>query len=456
MKNKTIAELRSLLSEFLQEFDDKKHELFESHKLMYAICRGWYAARGKKRHDSSQTLNSGICFNLWSLNQTISYIIIKFASTRKLYEFTVKYDLWHNKYKSFDDAITTFPSSLSNILAGFLTRNYVLNGYQFQITNSSFEIAFAELIDFFGRDWIEYEWNIFLQGVTGDMQTVKINDEISIIKAGYEFAKFYSINYTDEKHHTIEMFEDDYILRIKLHFPKNYYVLGSNKARVEEEEITKRWKELVLLTLPGYVKFGKVIITSNDWPIISTYAMGPYGDSVPRYFKNETITITENTVSNIEHASNIFFQLPEKFRFEKNIVYAIERLTKAKSSTNIDDRVVELSIAFEFLINTTNSEVTLQLSLKLIKLVFNHNTDATIYPMIKKFYDLRSKIIHGNEKIKSDDKNKEIISFVEGLIQKAALRLIELNKDFTFNKINEALTQSLHVAKSIKEILDNL
>ena len=127
---------------------------------------------------------------------------------------------------------------------------------------------------------------------------------------------------------------------------------------------------------------------------------------------------------------------------------------RAKSSKNINDRIVELSIALEYLINTDKQDVTLQLCLKLIKLLFDHNQDDTIYPKLKKFYGLRSIIIHGNSIVDDNDKNQEIVNFAEEVIQRGIVRMISLSEKYTYKDINLALVKCMHIHKTVRQILE--
>src|SRR5690606_10170273 len=103
----------------------------------------------------------------------------------------------------------------------------------------------------------------------------------------------------------------------------------------------------------------------------------------------------------------------------KKIIYSLDRLVKAKKARDINDRVVELSLALEYLTKSKASEIALQLSLKTIKLLFEKNEDPSIYKRIKIFYKLRNTVIHGNGKIDPKEENMELISFAEDIIQKA-------------------------------------
>jgi hypothetical protein len=254
----------------------------------------------------------------------------------------------------------------------------------------------------------------------------------------------------------IPMYEDDFVMKIKIEIPKKEYNdFGSITTRNYETEVVEKWKTFVLLTLPGYLKFGHILIFTDDWPLIYWQAVGPYGIALPAYPDQWIVPIDKATVLKINKAKKIFSDPKLSKNLEKKIGYSIERLEKAKSSFNLDDIIVELSIALEFLINTTNNEVTLQLSLKLIKLLYERNVDEQLFINIKKFYDLRSKIVHGNEKPKGDEVNRKLLFFIEQLIQNATLRLIALNQKYSYKLIDKSLIKALHLSKSLNEILNS-
>jgi hypothetical protein len=449
-------ELYTLLKEFVEEFKSHTTSLTTNPKLIYAIRRGNYASAGQTRFNGAYTINTGICFHVGVLYTQLHYLVITLNSTRKIYDYIVERDLWHNKYESYEQSLGSVPSAIGCILGGFLARNFELNSNQFVVSEQSFEIAFSELSKFFKKNFIEYEWHIHLQGVTGSVDKVDLTNNVSIIRADVRMAQLYSINYTgNDLFSTIEMFEDDYLLKIKIQFPKSYYTqFGAAKASQIEKFITKKWQNFILLTLPGSLRFGKMMIFSEDWPVVYWHAIGPFGTETVLALKHDLTTLSDDVIKKLKQAADIFETIPNDAVFDKKIIYAIERLTKAKASANIDDRVVELSIALEFLLSTsTTNEVTLQLTLKLIKLLYEINHDETIHSKIKKFYTLRSKIIHGNDKVDPNETNKTIIDFAELLIQKATLRLMQLNRTHPYKTIEEALTNSLYITKSLSELL---
>ena len=141
-------------------------------------------------------------------------------------------------------------------------------------------------------------------------------------------------------------------------------------------------------------------------------------------------------------------------RLDIRIKYSIERLRKAKACRDINDRVVELALALEYLINTSNYEVTMQLALKPIKLLHDKNEDTNLYRSLKAFYSLRSKVVHGNEKIDNDTKHLSTIDVMEVTIQQMILRFMDLNKNYTFKQINDALEKALYISRPLHEILE--
>lgn len=446
--------LKSLLKELVFEFEKDKGDFLINPRLYYAIKRGEYAGKGSKRI-GGHLINIGICFELSRLHTLIGRYIQKYDSSKRIYEYVAQNKFWPTQYESYEDSLRYGAPMIDTVAGGFLCRNFEINNHQFIITNESFEIAYSELRDFFKRDYVSCDWYIHLQGVLGEPHTIKLTNEVTIVKAGFELAKFFSINYGNDDGVSLnEVFEDDYLLKIKIRRPKaDYNFKLSNRIFTSEQSLLNKWKEAVLLGIPGYINFGKQIKLSADWPIINLRAMGPYGIDKWFPFSNELITLKESDVKRLKQVAKVIGSVDIQKSLDKKITHSLERLAKAKASLNIDDKVVELAMAWEFLLPTINAEVNMQLRLKLIKLLFDVNKDEQIYKKLTKFYDLRSKIVHGNDKVKPEDKTKEIIAFTENLIQRACLKLIDLTQKHNMNEIQDVLSSSLHLSTPFSQLL---
>lgn len=445
-------ELYSLLEEFVKEFTPKLPELIGSYKLSYSLKLGQFTNPGTQRDNKGYSLFTGKYFDLQSIYQQITYLIIDFKSTQKIYQFLLDNNIWFREYGSYQQSQNYLPSAMGTFAGGFLVRNYELNDHEFIVTPISFNAAFSELLRFIKKDTINYDIYYHLRGVTGSIPIIKISDRVSVMKADFDIAKRFSLAYSNERTYNLEMYEGDYLLKIGMEFPKSYYNVLSSKSHIEEKEFITKWISLITLGVPGYMEVGRQILISEDWPIITVRYPGPYGTLTSIVPNNSGLALDQD--SGFFMKSLLEISKYDLTNLSKKIIYSLERLAKSKSAKNIDDRVVDLAIALEYLINADKTEVTLQLCLKAIKLVYDQNTDEDIYNNLKKFYSLRSQILHGNDKVNATERNLFYIDFTENIVQRAILKLIELSQKYEYNDIDKALIKSLHISKPLIEILN--
>lgn len=84
-------------------------------------------------------------------------------------------------------------SSTAQVVAGFICHNFDITGHLFQITETTFNQAFLELLNFLDKDNVEVTYNLNFKGLLEDQETIVLNDRVSIVKASYELARRFSI-----------------------------------------------------------------------------------------------------------------------------------------------------------------------------------------------------------------------------------------------------------------------
>lgn len=442
-------ELASLFEKLSIEYSkiDEKANLF-----MRAGRMGSYPEKGKGRYGTEgYSAQSATSFNNSVLNQLVRHQILALPTTRKIFDYVSQHKLWIKEGQSYEEDAVSGPSITSNIIAGFLTRNFEINNYQFVVTNVSFLQAFSELLAFFQNDEIDIIAYLSLYGPSGDVEKITLTENICVEKANYDIVKLFNIFYTDNSSHHIDMFDGDYVLVFRYSVPKSDH----QKVFTFEESLMEKWFHFCLLCEIGNVEFGKKLLVSSGWPLLTLKAPSSILYNVNHYsaFFKSNYFFKASEISRYHELAEIIERTDFR-KIDAKIKYSIERLQKSKASRNINDRIVELSLALEYLINTTNSEVTLQLCLKAIILLNDNNIDSEIFKKLKKFYDFRSKIVHGNSKIEINSINADIINFTETTIQKLIVTVIQINQRYNYTVMNEALTIAMHVRKPLMEILE--
>lgn len=147
----------------------------------------------------------------------------------------------------------------------------------------------------------------------------------------------------------------------------------------------------------------------------------------------------------------------DDFRIEK----AFYRFKKSKSAINIDDKIIELMIGMEYLINTSQQEVTLQLKQYITK-IYAERLDVgkrlETFSNLGSFYDLRSNVIHGKKEIKSDDKTLKMINVAENIFLDILFKILELTikNGYSLDEIHKALKDCLSTEESLTDALKRL
>lgn len=224
------------------------------------------------------------------------------------------------------------------------------------------------------------------------------------------------------------MFEPEYLLKVVLNTSKKEYDFrnGGEASKREKKELEK-WRTLPILCCPNYLKIEKQICQSLDWPINFYEEQGHYGNECLFPFTLENPKLSDTDIAFLKKAEGILFA-GDFEKLDKKTAYALERIVKAKESTDLNTRVMELAMALEYLVNTIPGDVRMQIKLKTIKLITPNNIDEGLYKVLSDFYNLRSKIVHGNTRLENKPADKLILDAAEGIIQKAIIRYNELHK----------------------------
>lgn len=418
--------------------------------LNMCLRRGMYVEKGNRYSDSYLT-QQGVSFDSHHLSQRLRQFLHTYETHRELYNQLSLFDFSYFKADTYEQDCLRIPSISNNVIAGFFTRIFEKNNFQFAIDQEAFESSFEELWEFLHKETISITTFVGLHGPEGDLDSIKISENVCIQRASHEVAKLYGLYYSSPDGYYINTFEGDYLLEINYQIPKKDF-LTLDKI---EEKLIRKWFIITLFGDIGNIEKGKILRISSDWPLVTIKAPHMFYNYLNEYSHSRRSTYKMNTAtaSRLTAAAEIIIRADIE-KLEAKIIYSLDRLKKSKSTTNINDRIVELALAFEYLINTSSEQVTLQLTLKAIKLFNENNVDANIADRIKKFYKLRSTIMHGNDILDNNSKNEEIVDYAESIIMQITLRMISLNQQFTYMEISDALNKSLFINKSLHDLLD--
>ncbi len=440
--------LREFFTNLVGEYDKNKH-IVNPHLLRF-MRHGLCAEKGTERNSKGHTLNSIVGFEYNLLIQGIRNAIRDFESTPKIINWVIENGGWPFEVKSVKDDTYHSPSISLNIVAGFLARNFELNN-GLLITAESFNQTFQELIQFFNQEDFEVMTFLSLHGVSGSIDSFELDENSSIVRADYGLSKLFNQSYSYSEGHYVDMYEGDYVLKINYNIPKKDFL----KSYEIGDVLIKKWFTGLLLANVGNIERGKIIHDSTSWPLLSIRAphLFFYNPNTYNVHKLSGYRFDHDNLHLLSRVTEIFRTL-DITKLNILIQHSLDRLTKAKRATSIDDKIVELSLALEYVINTQASEVSLQLRLKGSILYGVPGEEDSSFNNLKEFYNLRSKIVHGNTTIENDDKTAQLLYYSEKILLTILLRLIELTKTYSLPAINKALHKTLYHPKSFEEILN--
>jgi hypothetical protein len=424
--------------------------LIPSNSIFNPTRHGTHSGEGQTRYDASQSIFDVVGFNHSALGQNIRILLTKSDSAKKIVEWILARKLWPREVESVDTDFRNMPSISLNIVAGFFIRNFTINNYTFQITPESFSQAFEELVAFFESDEYTITTYLSLYGPHGDLSDFQLGEKIWIKRVDHHLAKNYCRNYSTGESHYIEMFDGDYVLQANYTLNKKDFL----SVQRTEDPLLEKWFAATLLMSKGNIERGKILRETKQWPLLNVPAPNSpiYNPNLYGAHNKSAFQFNALNTSRLSQVSAVFATLGYD-QLDKKLHLAFRRLSRFKAAKNLDDRVVELALALEYLINTKAFEVTLQLCLKATKLFAKTGEEKQAYDTISSFYSMRSKVVHGNSTIKDNEETRQLILDTEEIVCSILLRLIELNKKYSFKEISLALDHSLFLPQTLDEIL---
>ncbi len=397
-------------------------------------------------------------------NFKVKQIIIDLDITRKIFDFIFDNNLSIFLNRSFDEDRYCEPSITQNLIADFVGRMYELSRYNSNLifTEKEFNKTFEELEDFLYSDTINYKVLYNLYGPLGNIDIINTED-FKIKKADYFLSQLFCYHYSDTGSSFLgfEMLENDYYIEIDINIDKK------NKNDIHDylqilnhdtDIVRKRVFYILLLSSSGNIELGKYLKIGRSWPFIKMQRSIISSD-INKYDVSNKFRYEFNKETEFEIIKN--YNLLKDINFEKldnKILSSLERLKRAKATKKIEDRIVELALCVEYLIKT-DYEVTLQLCLKIIKMLDFTNQNEDFFKKLKDFYSLRGKVVHGGVN-DFKDKDFSVVEYVERIILKFLVKFILLSQKYSskeiYEKINDALTKSLYINKSVEEIFDEI
>jgi len=401
-------------------------------------------------HRKSITGNQIHCSDPIMLSYPVWQLIFNLESTKKVFNYIIENNLSPFKHITFEEDIKRIPSITRNLIADFIVKIFEYSGFGSDINIMAFNKVYFELEEFLLADSYKYKLLINLHGPLGDIDTLSIGDA-KIEKANYEISKLFCFYYSDSEWVHYVMLENDYFIEFEIEVIK----ANLSEHRIDEHKLIDSIFNCLILSNPGNIELGEFLHTSNAWPLFKTQKES-FNKLVNKYDEKNLFRYEFNLISSKNIQEN--YSKLKSIDYDKlhgKIKTSLQRLKNSKAAHHIEDKIIELALSIEYLINTALYEVTFQLRLKMIKMYDESNKDETISKSINDFFFLRGHVVHGNKIVEMKKINVDIIQRFESITQKILVKYIILSQvnKHTFDEINKALDKSLYLDMSIEDIL---
>lgn len=428
-----MDQLKELLMEFTTEFVVKNPSVFIGASLS-DICKETKELTSYT--SSSRSYNTRNTVDKEKLRHYIHIGLKEFKDQQKISNIfdIIKSEKNLSEDTTLAESYLKYPSITINIISGFVVRVLEIQNYKLELRKESFEKAYSELEKFLNNDELEYCICIPLHGVEGTINKIEHMDLI-IIKADLElvnqFNEFYVNDMLDQ-----ELMIGSYCVKLKRRCLKKDWMREFNN---NSKDMIKKVETLLCLVGNGNIRMGRGIRIIKDWTVGYSHRKSAINDvndfNQPNRFKYNLDRCSEKIQSNY----NMIVE--DRFNLDLSLEYALKRLKNAKNTTDINDRIVELSLALEYSIVAPQKGVSRVLRNKSAVLFSYNNLDRYLEGLntIRKFYAKRCKIVHGSEEIELTNENVEIVKNAENIIRENLLLLCRLNQNYTIKEIDNKI-----------------
>lgn len=291
---------------------------------------------------------------------------------------------------------------------------------------------------------IERYWICPLYTFTYDSERVVLDSGIEILKAPKEFRVFYENRYKTPSAFG-EISIPDFLYQLKCN---EKVEKQENKLFTSGEEVVRSISLLInfiqacRINKKGMIFPGELMLwthENNEWS--SGMSVKTYLSSQSNLLNSSQINYTLKT-ADLDKINNLIKLLSQFFDLDKRTILniALRRFNSAYDG-NIDDRLIDLMIAFESLYLGDDKELTYKLALRTA--FFLGINKKSIFKEMKDAYNLRGAIVHANEKIN----NKKLIDIIpkceEYLRQSIIKFLILLSQGISLKEIRNKLDENI-------------
>ena len=213
-----------------------------------------------------------------------------------------------------------------------------------------------------------------------------------------------------------------YAMELKYKTRKMFGELSKNKVPSPDVDVNERFNKLITalrLFKSGLVGFNIIkTIPMLDLPLI----IGGTSSLTYKPYRGQTYTLTRGEVREFKSFWNMFVKINLERHTPLNV--AIRRFNYAYERNRLEDKLVDYMVAFEALFFKKGEigEFRHKLAVRVARMLKQDYDDRiTIMKQMMKFYDKRSKVVHGVKVNLSD----EFINMVEDYLRRSIKLFLE-------------------------------
>ena len=390
-------------------------------------------------------LDSEFNLNNYKIFKFVSIFTTKFEKTeqKKILDSTNFIDLEFSRIEKFTsypqlfDEISKNPSvidyakskksplelEVKSIIICILITYFDKND-SFEYKNDVFKKIIFSLFKYLVEDYKFLHCFIPIYGLTGNFPRLDIDKDKVIRRIeSYEFdvitnLAYLNYKYVDRKFHNLE-----YVLDIKL------------EPSIPTNQIAIPILESLRLLKRGQLHMGAA------YPFVSGLKGLPIRPKLGDESPPEPSHLFEFNDSEFQNFLDIYKNLI-KLRGEfddddiRYINFALRRFGKSYYEKNIEDKITDLTIALETLLNKESYEVTLRLSLVTSMLLGKDEDEREfIFKFINKCYSVRSEIVHGKQRksitiMGQNYSDEQLGNLLENMTRESLKKIIKLHEKY--------------------------
>ena len=248
----------------------------------------------------------------------------------------------------------------------------------------------------------------------------------------------------------------------------NEYALKGGSINEYANATEKEFLKFLRIFESGSVEIHYYQLESNYWNP-DLFGIGGIGGRADTFVVGHGDYIVQE--DEIEQFTGLWRKYREiDFSQDKALNIAIKRFNDSFTRREVEDRIIDLMIAFEAMFLKENEKMELTFKLSLRTAIFLEDVDAeseNLFEFMKKAYDTRSDIVHG---VKTKDKIKvkrsinageydeytlnEFVNKLEDIFRECLLKYIQKYRGYQINKLIDLMDKkSLNNALDIQDII---